>query len=127
MKKEPFGEIDRQASPTNVHPMPGSRGDSGRAMGDLDEASSPGFPNPDQSSGFIKHAIYGSETPKSMAQDAVNSHMGSHAGFMDPVAQHVKLTKERQHHVRNTALNEAETQHGEAGKQVPYQHGDPEY
>ena len=95
-------------------------------FGDIDSASSPGWPNPDQSSGFIKHAIYGSETPKSEAQDVTTSH-ASHAGFMDPVAQHIKLTKERQHHVRNTALAEAETQHGEAGKQVPYQHGDPEY
>ena len=70
--------------------------------------------------------LNGSETPKSAGQDVTTNH-GTHAGFMDPVAQHVKLTKERQHHVRNTALEEAETQRDGAGKQVPYQHGDPEY
>lgn len=97
-----------------------------KAMSDIDAASSPGFPLADQSSGFIPHAKYGSETPKSMGQDTTTSH-ASHAGFADQTAQHVKMSHEKKLHVRNTALNEAETQHGGAGKQPGYQHGDPEY
>jgi hypothetical protein len=101
-----------------------------KAMGDLDKASSPSGPsspnNPDNASKFITHANYGSETPKSMAQDVVNSGHSMHSGYGDQTAQHVKMSHERKLHVRNTALNEAETQHG-TPKMPSYQHGDPDY
>lgn len=79
----------------------------------------------DNSSKFIPHAHYESETPKNMEQDKTTSH-GSHAGFMDPVAQHRKKSLAELHHIRNTALEHAETQNGEP-KTAPYEHGDPEY
>lgn len=73
----------------------------------------------------LKDAINRSETPTSSGQDVTTSHATSQK-FMDPVAQHRKKSVAEQLHVRNTAINAGQTQHGDPT--VPsYQHGDPEY
>lgn len=104
-----------------------------KAMSDIDEHASPAGPSspasPDNAHKFIKHAIYGSETPKSMAQDTVNSHVGTHAGFMDSSAQHQKKSTAELHRIRNTALEHGKPWaiDGKENELPHYQHGDPEY
>lgn len=94
-------------------------------MGDLDKASSPGFPNPDQSAGFKPKAIYDSATPISTAQDVTTtSKIDVSCGA--PVYNENKMSAEEQLAFRNKAFNAAQTQNGDPV--VPdFQAGEIEY
>ncbi len=100
-----------------------------QAMGDIDAASSPSGPsspnNRDQASGFITNAIYGSETPISMAQDVTTTARMEQC-FSDPVAKQTGMTNAEQLAFRNKAFNAGETQRGDPV--VPdFQAGEIEY
>lgn len=102
---------DDQASPTNVKPQPASRGNSGRAMGDIDAAASPSGPSsPNVPDGHplpsLTNANYGginSIVEVSMAEQVPGSTvtMDNHS-FNDDVAQYRKAGRPTNPH--NEAL-----------------------
>ena len=108
-----YGSIDDQASPTNVKPMPVSRGNSGRAMGDIDDAASPPSqnspPDPGKILGPIDNANYGGiNTLVTVGMDGQcpgSTCTYSNDSFNDDVGQYMRASKDELNRVRNQAFS----------------------